>query len=254
MVATEYKPNPGDPATTAPQRRRHLAARQNLLKVRRQGAALMYFELGPQRSLAKLMPLFRERFGSVSMRTLAQWSSEDKWVDRALQYDREHAVSVLERAHEMLDVSKIDTIEALEIIAKKYLDLAMRAAITIRNEQGLKAVVQSIADLMKLREMLIEAQNDVSRTLKFGQKTMSEHFGATTQVVAALAVIEARLRAGKPLMLSAEDAQEIPKVLDAVALPDEALDATAPACSVVDMHGATFRREHSDEHRRALSP
>lgn len=173
------------------------SARSDLLKLRREGAAQLYFELGPSRSIAKLLPAVCDRYGSVSKRTLAQWSTEDHWVDRALQNDREHAATGLERGHDADELAKLDVRRALDITVKKYLALAMKAPVVIRNEQGLKAVIQAIADLLRVRELLREEDGDPSEGRDVGRYPRRYDDPAAPSGDEVLAELELRARNGR---------------------------------------------------------
>lgn len=171
------------------------SSRKDQLALRWQSAAQLYFELGPERSIARLLPAMRERFGSICKRTLSQWSTEDQWVDRALRYDRGHSATALGQ-NDIQELAKLDTRQAFDTAIKKYLVLAISAPVVIRNEQGLKAVIQTIADLLKARAMLPEDLVRQSEVRRKAEKSSSDDPHDLSRLDAVLAEMEDRVRKG----------------------------------------------------------
>ena len=121
-----------------------LAKREHIFSV--------YRDLGPTRSYDRLLAAIAEKHGSVSKRTLANWSRQHSWQERIAEHDSQMEKG-LQGQTEILDPN-FDIVDALLKAAHLTLLRVLRSNPVVKTAQDAKALVDAAANAMKLAELL----------------------------------------------------------------------------------------------------
>jgi len=112
----------------------------------------VYRDLGPTRSYDRLLAAIAEKHGSVSKRTLANWSRQHSWQERIAEHDSQMEKG-LQAQTEILDPN-FDIVDALLKAAHLTLLRVLRSNPVVKTAQDAKALVDAAANAMKLAEIL----------------------------------------------------------------------------------------------------
>jgi len=119
---------------------------------RREDIFRVYRDMGPMRSYDRLLVAIEKKHGSVSKRTLANWSRQHSWQERVAEYDRE-----LEKGFqghsEPLDPN-FDKRDALLRAAHLTMMRVLEARPMVKTARDAKALLDAAVTAMKLAEML----------------------------------------------------------------------------------------------------
>jgi hypothetical protein len=118
---------------------------------RREHIFSVYRDLGPTRSYDRLLAAIAEKHGSVSKRTLANWSRQHSWQERIAEHDSRMEQGL--QGSEILDPN-FDIVDALLKAAHLTLLRVLRSNPVVRTAQDAKALVDAAANAMKLAELL----------------------------------------------------------------------------------------------------
>jgi len=121
-----------------------LAKREHIFSV--------YRDLGPTRSYDRLLAAVAEKHGSVSKRSLANWSRQHSWQERIGEHDSQMEKG-LQGQTEILDPN-FDIVDALLKAAHLTLLRVLRSNPVVKTAQDAKALVDAAANAMKLAEIL----------------------------------------------------------------------------------------------------
>jgi hypothetical protein len=119
---------------------------------RREHIFSVYRDLGPTRSYDRLLAAVAEKHGSVSKRSLANWSRQHSWQERIAEHDSQMEQG-LQGQSEILDPN-FDIVDALLKAAHLTLLRVLRSNPVVRTAQDAKALVDAAANAMKLAELL----------------------------------------------------------------------------------------------------
>ena len=119
---------------------------------RREHIFSVYRDLGPTRSYDRLLAVIADKHGSVSKRTLANWSRQHSWQERIVEHDSQMEKG-LQGQSEILDPN-FDIVDALLKAAHLTLLRVLRSNPVVRTAQDAKALVDAAANAMKLAELL----------------------------------------------------------------------------------------------------
>jgi hypothetical protein len=119
---------------------------------RREHIFSVYRDLGPTRSYDRLLAAIVEKHGSVSKRTLANWSRQHSWQERIAEHDSQMEKG-LQGQSEILDLN-FDIVDALLKAAHLTLLRVLRSNPVVRTAQDAKALVDAAANAMKLDDLL----------------------------------------------------------------------------------------------------
>jgi hypothetical protein len=120
--------------------------------VRREHIFSVYRDFGPTRSYDRLLAAIAEKHGSVSKRTLANWSGQHSWQERIAERDSQIEKG-LQGQSEILDPN-FDIVDALLKAAHLTLLRVLRSNPVVKTAQDAKALVDAAANAMKLAEIL----------------------------------------------------------------------------------------------------
>ena len=194
----------------------------DLLLTRRHACSRMYFELGPARSIAKLAPLVRQRFGGPQLRTLFTWSKEDNWVAGAALYDAKRVEVLLREATAPADASDIDEIAALQQIARLQIKKIQSGVLAVREVKDALAVVE--ASLRIVADLTSRPQRRTGGSSTHIERAMVVPGGRAAE---ALAALERRARVVDAAAVAPAVEPRLPS--PALAPPTEETIAAEPA-------------------------
>jgi hypothetical protein len=120
--------------------------------VRREAIFRVYRDLGPARSYDRLLAAIEKKHGSVSKRTLANWSRQHSWQQRIAEHDREMEEGLQEQP-EPLDPN-FDKVDALLRAAHLTMMRVLQACPVVKTARDAKAMLDAAVTAMKLAEML----------------------------------------------------------------------------------------------------
>ena len=133
----------GRPRSDAVSRELYLARKAAVLR--------LYLDQGPDRSLRKLAPVVKEKFGGPSLRTILDWSRQDKWTEEAKRHDAQRAQMALRRVDEIAAEADIDEVEALRAIAAQHLRMIQSRTLSLKETRDALAIIRdalsAVADL-----------------------------------------------------------------------------------------------------------
>jgi hypothetical protein len=153
---------------------------------RREDIFRLYRDMGPTRNYDRLLAAIEAKHGSLSKRTLANWSQQHSWQARVADYDRDLTKGFQIQADD-LDPN-FDWRDALLKAAHLALLRVLQSNPVVRTPQDAKALIDAANNAIKLVEL--RGANDVDR--KSGSESRKRMFEI-------LQSIEARIReAGRP--------------------------------------------------------
>jgi hypothetical protein len=119
---------------------------------RREEIFRLYLNMGPMRSYDRLLVAIEKKHGSVSKRTLANWSRQHSWQERIAEHDRE-VEKGLQGQREPLDPN-FDQVDALLRAANLTMMRVLQACPVVKTARDAKAMLDAAVTAMKLAEML----------------------------------------------------------------------------------------------------
>ena len=148
---------------------------------RREDIFRLYRDMGPTRNYDRLLAAIEAKHGSVSKRTLANWSQQHSWQARVADYDRDLTKGFQGQAED-LDPN-FDQRDALLRAAHLALQRVLQSNPIVRTPQDAKALIDAANNAIKLVELL-RANDGARKSSSDGKKSMFE----------VLESIEARIR------------------------------------------------------------
>src|SRR4051795_9463061 len=148
---------------------------------RREEIFRLYRDMGPTRNYDRLLAAIEAKHGSVSKRTLANWSQQHSWQARVADYDRDLTKGFQIQADD-LDPN-FDWRDTLLKAAHLALLRVLQSNPVVRTPQDAKALIDAANNAIKLVEL--RGANDVDR--KSGSESKKRMFEI-------LESIEARVR------------------------------------------------------------
>ena len=148
---------------------------------RREDIFRLYRDMGPTRNYDRLLTAIEAKHGKVSSRTLANWSGQHSWQERAAEYDRDLTKGFQGQAED-LDPN-FDQRDALLRAAHLALQRVLQSNPIVRTPQDAKALIDAANNAIKLVELL-RANDGARKSSSDGKKSMFE----------VLESIEARIR------------------------------------------------------------
>ncbi len=133
----------------------------------REKVFMIYRDMGPLRSLSKLVRLLKSTYPelAVSRPTLESWSVRHDWVTRVkLQDDTAGSAAVALQAKSIDD----DPIEALMSLAKKTLARAAASNAPVTRPNEIKSLIDSAANALKLIEQIKASQQTQATAEEIG--------------------------------------------------------------------------------------
>lgn len=154
---------------------------QPLTQARADAAFMLYWQMGPERSLEKLADIGATLGLRGSLKTLKRWSADFRWQARLIEFDAKAAERIEERV--IGDVVEMNSRQALlgrsmQAIAKKRLDLFNEVPATLdaadvarMAEVGTKLERLAMGEVTERRQVMLSILNVVIRPLceLFGQ-------------------------------------------------------------------------------------
>ena len=128
------------------------------LLARREDIFRVYRDMGPTRSYDRLLAAIEKKHGSVSKRTLANWSRQHSWQERIAEYDRDLEKG-MQAQSEQLDPN-FDKRDALLKAAHLTMMRVLQACPMVKTARDAKALLDAAVTAMKLAEMLGAKQED----------------------------------------------------------------------------------------------
>ena len=126
------------------------------LLARREDIFRVYRDMGPTRSYDRLLAAIEKKHGSVSKRTLANWSRQHSWQERIAEHDRDLEKGWQAQA-EPLDPN-FDKVDALLKAANLTIMRVLQASPQVKTARDAKALLDTAITAMKLAEMLRATQ------------------------------------------------------------------------------------------------
>src|SRR5947207_4027528 len=126
------------------------------LLARREDIFRVYRDIGPTRSYDRLLAAIEKKHGSVSKRTLANWSRQHSWQERIAEHDRDLEKGWQAQA-EPLDPN-FDKVDALLKAANLTIMRVLQASPQVKTARDAKALLDTAITAMKLAEMLRATQ------------------------------------------------------------------------------------------------
>src|SRR3954453_11189705 len=119
---------------------------------RREEIFRLYRDMGPTRNYDRLLAAIEAKHGSVSKRTLANWSRQHSWQARVAEYDRDLTKGAQVQAED-LDPN-FDWRDALLKAAHLALLRVLQSNPVVRTPQDAKALIDPANNAIKLVELL----------------------------------------------------------------------------------------------------
>jgi len=148
---------------------------------RREEIFQLYRDMGPTRNYDRLLAAIESKHGTLSKRTLANWSKQHSWQWRVTEYDRDLTKGAQVQV-EVLDPN-FDQRDALLKAAHLALMRVLQSNPVVRTAQDAKALIDAANNAIKLVELL--RANDGDRK---GSGERTKH------MFEVLEAIEARIR------------------------------------------------------------
>jgi hypothetical protein len=168
-----------------------------------------YLDLGPTRSLYRLAQIFNSQIGAIHERTLVRWSTKNKWVKKAQQWDIDHPKGQERAVPGDETVSTITDIEMLQQAVRKKLNEAMFEPKL--NAGDWKSIITGCIDAMKFVAVQLGGVSE-------RKGIRAEPSGQARE---ALLALESRMRA--PLTIE-HQAQPTPTAAEPIIVPGPNLD------------------------------
>jgi len=119
---------------------------------RREDIFRVYRDMGPTRSYDRLITAIEKKHGSVSKRTMANWSRQHSWQERIAEYDRELEKGL--QGHSEPPDPNFDKRDALLRAAHMTMMSVLEARPVVKTARDAKALLDAAVTAMKLAEML----------------------------------------------------------------------------------------------------
>jgi len=154
--------------TTKPAKQRPYVLPDSKLQQREQ-VFLIYRDMGPARSIARLERLLRDQHPElhVARPSLEKWSVQHGWAARVQAHDAAAGTAAIDRPQKIVED---DPIEALVKLANQTLARALGATPAVTRPNEVKSLIDSATNALKLAEQIKASQTTKSTAAEVAQE------------------------------------------------------------------------------------